>query len=425
MPQHSGENLILSDPVTAEEVSTQLDRLLTSAQFRASRRCQGLLRTVTERTLAGDITAVKERMLGMSVFGRPAEYDTSQDPIVRVTAAEVRKKLAQYYQEPVHHSELRIELLPGGYVPEFRRVLAETGVVPDRQAPALNPPVPVEHPVDSRLRWYAAILVVIAAGLTVFFVSRVTWKDQATERFWAPVLKSPGDILICLGQPVVYNLRSTEEQDRIQSMTDHSATPSPNPGQDLIPLSHLVVFWDRYVALGDAVCMARITGLLERHGKRFRARGEGATSFTDLRETPAILIGAFDNRWTLSAASNLRFTFTKDSSQETDMVRDRDHPDRKDWKLKSAWPYWDVENDYAIVSRILDVTTGRPVVIAAGITQFGTMATGEFLTDPDCWSDVLPRLPRNWETKNLQIVLRVPVIHRAAGRPRVVDTYVW
>src|SRR5215831_18862074 len=132
MQLNSGENLIPSSPVTALEVSSQLERLLGSTQFRASRRCQGLLRTVTERTLAGDATAVKERMLGMSVFGRSPEYDTSQDPIVRVTAAEVRKKLAQYYQEPAHQSELRIELLPGGYIPEFRRAPGETAALLER-----------------------------------------------------------------------------------------------------------------------------------------------------------------------------------------------------------------------------------------------------------------------------------------------------
>jgi len=422
MRPNSGENLIPSFPVTPEDVSGQLERLLGSTQFRASRRCQRLLRMITERTLAGDTTAVKERMLGISVFGRPPEYDTSQDPIVRVTAAEVRKKLAQYYQEPVHQSEVRIELVPGCYVPEFRR--GEPATPSEGQPAVPTPPAPVIRRRAAQLRIYAAVAVLMAAGLTVL-ASNVNRKEQATDSFWAPMLRAQGDILMCLGQPVVYNLRSTEEQDRIQSMTDRSSTPSPRPGQDVIPLSQLVVFWDRYVALGDAICMARIAGLLEGHGKRFRVRGEGATSFTDLRETPAILIGAFDNRWTLSAASSLRFTFRKESSQDTDMVRDRDHPDRTGWKLKGAWPYWDIENDYAIVSRILDVDTGRPVVIAAGITQFGTMATGEFLTDPECWSDVLSRLPRNWQTKNLQIVLRVPVVHRAAGRPRVIDTHVW
>jgi hypothetical protein len=169
----------------------------------------------------------------------------------------------------------------------------------------------------------------------------------------------------------------------------------------------------------------RLTGFLEKHGKRYRIRGEGSTSFPDLRETAAVLIGAFDNQWTLRVASKSRFTFSKDSAHQTDMVHDRDHPERTDWKLTGAWPYWDIQNDYAIVSRVLDVNTDRPLVIAAGITQYGTMAAGEFLTDPDYFSEVLPKLPKNWEKRNMQIVLRVPVVDRASGRPRVLDTYVW
>jgi hypothetical protein len=39
---------------------------------------------------------------------------------VRVIAGEVRKRLAQYYYEPEHRGELRIELHPGSYVPEFK-----------------------------------------------------------------------------------------------------------------------------------------------------------------------------------------------------------------------------------------------------------------------------------------------------------------
>src|ERR1019366_8610359 len=70
-------------------------------------------------TLAGDTSSLKERTLGIEVFGRAPDYDTSQDPIVRSGAAEIRKKLAQYYQEPGHGSEVRIELLSGSYIAEF------------------------------------------------------------------------------------------------------------------------------------------------------------------------------------------------------------------------------------------------------------------------------------------------------------------
>ena len=70
--------------------------------FRGSRRCQILLRRITEQTIAGDVDSLKERTLGVEVFGRPPNYDTSQDPVVRASAAEIRKKLAQYYQEAGH-----------------------------------------------------------------------------------------------------------------------------------------------------------------------------------------------------------------------------------------------------------------------------------------------------------------------------------
>lgn len=81
--------------------------------------------------------------------------------------------------------------------------------------------------------------------------------------------------------------------------------------------------------------------------------------------------------------------------------------------------------NYAIVSRILNTTTLHPLVIAAGITQYGTMAAGEFLSNPEYFAQVVPQLPRGWEKKNLQIVLRVPVVNRVAGRPQVLAVHVW
>ena len=150
----------------------------------------------------------------------------------------------------------------------------------------------------------------------------------------------------------------------------------------MIRAEDLVILWDRYVALGDAECLMRLTSTLERYRKPYRVRGERSTSFADLRDTPAVMIGAFDNPWTLRTAGQLRFTFSKDTAQETDMVLDRQHPENREWMLTGAWPNWDIPVDYAIVSRILDTTTDRPVIIAAGITQYGTMAAGEFLSNP-------------------------------------------
>jgi hypothetical protein len=127
----------------------------------------------------------------------------------------------------------------------------------------------------------------------------------------------------------------------------------------------------------------------------------------------------------MHAAGQLRYTFSKDDARATDSVRDRQHPENTSWKLTGAWPYWDVSGDYAIVTRILKATTDRPLVIAAGITQYGTTGAGEFLTRPEYFAEAVPKLPRDWQTKNVQFVLYIPVVNRVAGHPQLLATHVW
>src|SRR6202007_307743 len=100
-------------------IQEQLERLLSNSHFSHSRRFPSFLRFVIDQTLSGQTDLLKERTLGIEIFGRPADYDTASDPIVRVTAAEIRKRIAQYYQEPGHEHELRISLPSGSYVPHF------------------------------------------------------------------------------------------------------------------------------------------------------------------------------------------------------------------------------------------------------------------------------------------------------------------
>src|ERR1700722_14543567 len=101
------------------EVRQQLDRLLVNAHFSHRKRFPSFLRFIVQEELEGRGEQLKERTLGVEVFGRDAGYDTTSDPIVRVTAAEIRKRIAQYYQELGHENELRISLPPGSYVPHF------------------------------------------------------------------------------------------------------------------------------------------------------------------------------------------------------------------------------------------------------------------------------------------------------------------
>src|ERR1700733_1311106 len=118
-PHHEDKNLFEDGRFSRSDLLEQLERIVRSKHFRNSKRYPTFLRFVVEQTLAGKTEALKERTLGVDVFARPSHYDTNDDPIVRVTAGEIRKRIAQYYQEPGHEDELRIDLPLGSYVPHF------------------------------------------------------------------------------------------------------------------------------------------------------------------------------------------------------------------------------------------------------------------------------------------------------------------
>src|SRR5271165_6009728 len=123
-----------------EEVKTQLARLLASPLFNHSKHYPSLLRYVVNETLEGRGRHLKERALGVEVFGRGADYDTNADPVVRTSACEVRKRIAQYYHEPGHEHEIRIDLPSGSYIPEYRYPAASLGPLTLLEAPPASTP---------------------------------------------------------------------------------------------------------------------------------------------------------------------------------------------------------------------------------------------------------------------------------------------
>src|SRR5579862_2860849 len=127
-----------------QAIQEQLERMLADPLFRNSRRYPNLLRFLVERTLQGQTEDLKERTLGIEVFERKPDYDTTLDPVVRTTAGEVRKRIAQYYHESGRQNEIRIDLPPGSYIPEIRMPVPDDPATPifiPPVAPKLSAPV--------------------------------------------------------------------------------------------------------------------------------------------------------------------------------------------------------------------------------------------------------------------------------------------
>ncbi len=404
------------------EVLAELDRVLASHQFRTSKKCSRFLRYIVEAAVEGHFDCLKERSLGVDVFDREPHYDTNQDPIVRGTAGEVRKRLAQYYLD-AGEGELRFSLPPGSYVPEAHHIASER--VASERPSQTQPAPPVLTAAQKHPNWFA---IGVGGLVSCAIVATCFWlllRPTPLDRFWDPVLGGK-NLLVCMGQPQFY----TFHPDTARVLSSWFANGLDNRGRSpviaSVPLNDIVPMWDKSVALADAQAYSRLANLFARKRKQVDLQGDRLVSLSDLRGKPSVLIGAFDNDWTLRLAGELRFYFDTDGQTHAQIIRDKQRPAARDWQLVDAWPPGkDIDTDYAVVTRVVNRTTERPIVILGGISQYGTEAAAEFVTEPTYFERALAHAPSDWYRKNIQIVLSTRVLSGMSGPPTVVAAYFW
>jgi hypothetical protein len=179
------------------------------------------------------------------------------------------------------------------------------------------------------------------------------------------------------------------------------------------------------VPLSDATTMARISGVLQAHNQPFLIRAEDIATFGDLRQNPVVLIGAFNDSWSLRVANTGRFTLHQQG--DTDWIQDQQNPSSRNWSVvrPAGTPAENMKQDFALVSRLIDPTTDRMIVMVGGLWGYGTLAAGEFLSDPKYLAAIAQTATPGWEKKNIQIVLSTEVIKGNSGPPKVLAFYVW
>lgn len=140
-----------------------------------------------------------------------------------------------------------------------------------------------------------------------------------------------------------------------------------------------------------------------------------------------VLVGAFNNDWTLRLTGELRFYFESDSGRHLDLVRDRLHPEQQSWAVRSDTPAAQTPVDYAIVTRVFNPTTEQTVVVVvvAGLKGAGTNVAGEFVTNPTYLGKALRLAPPEWAGKNVQFVISAEMYSGSPGPPTVVAEHYW
>jgi hypothetical protein len=390
------------DQTRHEAILAQVERMAASPLFRHSKHYPAFLRYVVEQSLKGRGSQLKERVLGFEVFGRDPNYDTNSDPVVRNTACEVRKRITQYYLEPGHEAEIRIELPAGSYVPEFLSdVPAAPAFAPSVVQTIAADKAPPERASIFQRRttglWAGGVVLAAAVAAAAFLYQPA----DALDQFWAPIWSSTDSIMLGI-----------------------SGGASPQPAAGAAPSALDVARSDR-IAFADGLTIARLTGLLGQNHKKFDIRRSTTFTLADLRKEPAVLVGGFNNQWSMRLEDKFRFTLDRDPETHLLYVGDRRNPSARNWTGNPDLPYSQLTEDYAIVSRFLDERTERMVLVVAGMGKDGTIAAGEFVTTPRYLEMLRRQAPSGWEKKNLQVVLATEIVNGNPGPPRILAAQFW
>ncbi len=418
------ERIRFSDRECHEAVLEELARIQESHAFCNSARAKEFLSYVIQHALEGNTESLKERTIGVALFHRSPTYITGDDPIVRVNAAEVRKRLGQYYAEEEQEPKVRIELPVGSYVPRFH---FGASVVP---APSPAVEVPMNQPQLLRPghRWWKIMAAACAIAILAWTLATTARKHVAPksslDEFWAPVFATAQPVLICISSPVNYFFSDRVFSEASRShpgLYDSELKRATNPLQ-LSPSTPLEwndvqPFPNEYVGKVHVYAAASLAVIFDRMHKPSQVKIGTDYSFNDLQNSPAVLLGAFDNPWSVRLSSDLPFYLREQDAA----IVERGGQGRV-WR---TGPGPSNPQDFAIVARLLNSKTGQFLVILGGISDPASLAAEKIVSRQDLLDAALRAAPTGWQNRNLEFVIETDRIGDSDSSTRVAAMKSW
>jgi hypothetical protein len=395
--------------------------IIEGTAFKGRHRSGQFLKYVVDQAIAGHFELLKERVIGVELFGRSVSYDTSRDAIVRVTASDVRKRLIQHYGANGAASEYRINLPSGSYIPEIipnahSKAAPLTGSVA-HAGPTTIPPVSATPDPDpttavaqsaidtaglpktaqpsslNRRRWVLLCGFIVAVSLVLWSVFWIisSWKAERrpSSLLWSTLFNPSRPTYLITSDPnIVVVQEITGSELTVSDYANHHYIPdSSNLTPEQIRFSHLILWGDNSSAALDPPITARIAALAQMSARTIDARAARSIQLTDLKTDDSfIFLGSpRSNPWSALFSDELdfRFAFDKATSQEI-VVNVHPRPHELPTYVPTALG-WATGESYAIVAFVQNLDQNGQVLLLAGASGEGTEAAGKLVTD-------LPRL---------------------------------
>ncbi|MBO0719429.1 MAG: hypothetical protein J2P41_01310 [Blastocatellia bacterium] len=389
------------ESINEEEVRQTLERVLNSKYFVNAHKKRQFLSVVCDFYIKDRARELNEYILAYDVFSRDSGYNPSADPIVRVVAHEIRKKLESYYQNEGADDEIRMELPAGSYQPVFHR----------RQLPVVEEINKSEEKIASvpdrrnmNLVILGLVCLTLAVAVIVLALSNLALRrktDAPKEvasygKFWGSFLTDSTPTVVVLSNPPVPRLSNAYEpeillKDSIPLSADtikalrKKLIPNPRTltgGSEVKQYNpRLIISNQNHTGIGEAIGLHYLTNFFHNLNREISLKQSRTLSAEDLKNRNVIMLGGdWVNDWSGKLPSNEDFTY---SMNATILNRKPLVGEEHEYVPEFDRSTGGLLTDYAIITVKPNLTAANNVMVLSGIYSQGTEATVEFITGKD------------------------------------------
>jgi hypothetical protein len=421
------------EAIDSADVSQTLEKVLSSKYFVHAHKKRQFLSVVCDFYLKGRANELNEYVLAYDVFGRDSAYNPSADPIVRVVAHEIRKKLDSYYQNEGAGDEIRMELPAGSYQPVFHR----QQLPPAEEIKNVALPVetkieslPGRQPMNIGTIVLSFVCLALAASVIVLALSNralrhrpVATPDVAVYgSVWESFLNDSTPPVVVLSNPPVPRLSNAYEpdillkesvplsSDAIEALKEKLITnPQTLMGKSNIKYQNtgLTISNHNHTGLGEAIGLHYLTNFFRDVNREIALKQSRTLSAEDLKNRNVIMLGgAWVNDWSGKLPDDEDFAY---SVNATILNRNPQAGEEREYV-----PQFDVRTgalltDYALITIKPNLTAANKVMVLSGIYSQGTEAAVEFVTVRDYLNQINQKLEQSSMSGHFQALLKVGV----------------
>jgi hypothetical protein len=434
-------------PVALSEGRALVERIAASVELRRAARLRAFLLYVCEQSLNHGVKVIHEQEIGIAVFGRPSNYDTGIDNIVRVNATELRRRLEHYFSEEGGREEVVLEIQRGNYSPTFRRRLPINpgpGTPANAKSanlvrPASNTNSPASEPAQEQaisfepvqvhlgtaeaihpatiLRWWqiAVALLILICGYLAWQLRVVTmhvepWRQETSlRRFWGDFFTSGTQTDIILADTSFAIAEDMMQRPiSLADYLDYTYKRSiDDPGLTADQRRDLMLVLERNTgSIADFQVGRQILSLDPTDPDRLTLKYAREFAPDAAKHNNVVLIGSRQsNPWVSLFGDKLNFDLTYDIVHGRASIVNRAPRPGESSTYPAAGSADGAGTGYAVIAYLPGVNQGGKTLIIEGTDSQATGAAGDYMTNEESLRTLESKLPSG-KTPYFEALLR-------------------